>query len=191
MVWHGCITCNKNAFTPDYKSSKDSDIIRDRFNRTVSRTQKIKKKGYKVVEMKECDWVKYLKNNPDINALLEKDPLIQKDILRGRQSLFGGRTNATKLYCKATEGQEIFYYDFTSLYGFVQKYGEYYIKHPLVKIDSNDTDVTKINGFVSCTVLAPERLYHPVLPEKLGGKLLFHLCRKCAVEKKNYLLHTQ
>ena len=31
-----------------------------------------------------------------------------------------------------------------------------------------------------CLVLPPKGLLHPVLPTRVGGKLLFHLCRSCA-----------
>ena len=31
-----------------------------------------------------------------------------------------------------------------------------------------------------CKVLPPKQLLHPVLPTRVDGKLLFHLCRSCA-----------
>lgn len=188
--WHNCIVCNVNDFTEDHNGQKKAETMAQRRSRTISRNIKIKKLGYKLVEMRECDWIKFLKANTDINEKLEKDPLVQKDIIRGRQTLFGGRTNCCKLYCKAPPGFEIFYFDYTSLYSFCSKYGEFFVKHPIV-LTPDDTDISKVNGFVHATVLAPSRLYHPVLPQKINGKLLFHLCRKCAIEKTNiYCDHT-
>ena len=35
-------------------------------------------------------------------------------------------------------------------------------------------------GIVRCTVLPPRDLYHPVLPYRCKGRLLFCLCRTCA-----------
>ena len=32
-------------------------------------------------------------------------------------------------------------------------------------------------------ILAPERLFHPVLPVRAGGKLTFPLCRSCVEEE--------
>ncbi len=50
--------------------------------------------------------------------------------LNPRDSLFGGRTNALKLYHKASEDERISYVDFTSLYPFVQARKTYPIGHP-------------------------------------------------------------
>jgi len=35
-------------------------------------------------------------------------------------------------------------------------------------------------GLMRCTVLPPRDLYHPVLPYRCNGRLLFRLCRTCA-----------
>ena len=37
-------------------------------------------------------------------------------------------------------------------------------------------------GLIKCSYLPPKRLYHPVLPFRSNNKLLFCLCRTCAVE---------
>ena len=34
-----------------------------------------------------------------------------------------------------------------------------------------------------CVLLPPRNLYHPVLPVKMYGKLIFPLCRKCVEDK--------
>ena len=34
-------------------------------------------------------------------------------------------------------------------------------------------------GIVRCTVLPPRDLYHPMMPYKCNGRLLFYLCRTC------------
>lgn len=38
-------------------------------------------------------------------------------------------------------------------------------------------------------VLPPKHLLHPVLPTRVNGKLLFHLCRTCAFEKRENCTH--
>jgi hypothetical protein len=40
----------------------------------------------------------------------------------------------------------------------------------------------KTEGLIKCQVLPPKRLYHPVLLFRHHNKLLFCLCRTCAVE---------
>jgi hypothetical protein len=39
-----------------------------------------------------------------------------------------------------------------------------------------------MEGLNKCRVLPPKRLYHPVLPFRCDNKLMFCLCRTCAVE---------
>ena len=51
--------------------------------------------------------------------------------------------------------------------------------HPKI-ITENFGDLDKYEGLVKCKVLPPKRLYHLILPTKMNGKLLFHLCKVCA-----------
>ena len=40
--------------------------------------------------------------------------------------------------------------------------------------------ISEYFGLVKCSVLPPRALYHPVLPYRTQGKLMFPLCRTCA-----------
>ena len=55
--------------------------------------------------------------------------------------------------------------------------------HPEI-ITENFNDLDLYEGIVKCKVLPPKRLFHPVLPCKMNGKLLFHLYKSCAEEQK-------
>lgn len=83
--------------------------------------------------------------------------------------------------------EKISYVDVCSLYPYVNKYGLYPIGHPTI-ITENFTEITKGNkpyeGLVKCCILPPKRLLHPVLPFRSEGKLLFPLCKTCAVQKQ-------
>ena len=39
----------------------------------------------------------------------------------------------------------------------------------------------KAEGLIKCTIVPPERLYHPVLPFRANQKLMFSLCRTCVL----------
>ena len=41
-------------------------------------------------------------------------------------------------------------------------------------------DLSSYFGLVKCTVLPPRGLFHPVLPYRTQGKLMFPLCKSCA-----------
>jgi hypothetical protein len=66
------------------------------------------------------------------------------------------------------------YVDVCSLYPYVLKYKPFPIGHPQI-ITSDFEDVNQYFGLIRCHVFPPRGLYHPVLPYKTGGKLLFPL----------------
>ncbi|XP_062611929.1 uncharacterized protein LOC134273736 [Saccostrea cucullata] len=120
----------------------------------------------------------------DFDQQVQKDESLQHfvrdldipDPLNPREALYGGRTNATKLYCE--EG-DMRYVDVCSLYPYVLKHRPFPLGHPEIITDEFQ-DVRSYFGLIHCRVLPPRGLYHPVLPYRTGGKLLFPLCRTCA-----------
>ena len=87
--------------------------------------------------------------------------------------------NAATLHYKIKEGETIEYVDFTSLYPAVNKYDKYMVGHPQI-ILCNFKSIDKYFCLAQVSVLPPQGLFHPVLPCKFGGKLLFPPCRTCA-----------
>lgn len=71
------------------------------------------------------------------------------------------------------------YVDFTSLYPWCNKMTRAVVGHPHI-ITENFDDVTTYFGLIKCTVLPPRGLFHPVLPYRTQGKLMFPLCKTCA-----------
>lgn len=53
------------------------------------------------------------------------------------------------------------------------------VGHPRI-ITENFEDVSSYFGLIKCTVLPPRGLFHPVLPYRTQGKLMFPLCKSCA-----------
>jgi hypothetical protein len=53
------------------------------------------------------------------------------------------------------------------------------VGHPCI-ITENFDGVTAYFGLIKCTVLPPRGLFHPVLPYRTQGKLMFPLCKTCA-----------
>jgi hypothetical protein len=50
--------------------------------------------------------------------------------------------------------------------------------------DKNCPKLTEAFGLVKGVMLAPKKLYHPVLPLHQNGKNMFMLCHKCALEEQ-------
>ena len=99
-----------------------------------------------------------------------------------RESFFGGRCNALKLYHKIAPGERILYEDFTSLYPWTQKYGAFGVGHPVI-ITEDFKPIHEYFGIAKVTIEAPGDLYHPVLPVRCRNKLMFPLCKRCATDQ--------
>ena len=171
-LYHGCQKCyQSNTFIPMlqkttneiyYHHSKRLDKIRDLMP------------DYTIIEMWECDW--------------NKQSIKVNEPLKPRDALFGGRTNAIKLFYECNTNEKIKYYDYTSLYPYVQKYCRFPIGHPTI-ITENFQDVRNYFGLIKCTILPPKDLYIPVLPARINNKLVFTLCSKCPLENKSKCNH--
>ncbi|XP_055999674.1 uncharacterized protein LOC130047925 [Ostrea edulis] len=141
---------------------------------TLKRATALEEQGYTVVSLWEHEFDQQVQNNIELQTFIQEVNI--QDPLNPREALYGGRTNATRLYCN--EG-DMRYVDVCSLYLYVLKYKPFPTGHPQV-ITSDFKNVREYFGLIHCRVLPPRGLYHHVLPYKTGGKLLFPLCRTCA-----------
>ncbi len=104
-----------------------------------------------------------------------------------RKAFFGGRTNAVKLYHTFENGEKGSYNDVCSLYPATLMYDPFPTGHPTI-ITENFQRITKkskpYKGIISCTVVPPRSLLHPVLPHKSQKKTTFPLCRTCVDQRQ-------
>ncbi|XP_053378490.1 uncharacterized protein LOC128548119 [Mercenaria mercenaria] len=107
-----------------------------------------------------------------IKALDLVPPLEPKD------AFYGGRTEGFKLLETSEEDKKIQYYDFTSLYPYINKTGKVPLGHPKI-IKKKFKSLDKYEGLIKCKILPPDNLFIPVLPMKVNDKLVFGLCRTC------------
>jgi len=57
--------------------------------------------------------------------------------------------------------------------------------------ESDNCDISKFFGLVTCIVLAPDKLHLPILPLRHNGKLFFPLCFVCMTSGENdYCQHS-
>ena len=177
--FHGCRTCYPNRTEPH--SRLENRCADDVYRCTQKKLQVLRDKRYNIVEIWECEWEQMKKDRADVKAFVDQLAIVTP--LNPRDAFCGGRTNAVKLYHHAEEGEEIDYYDYTSLYPYVNKNGEYALKHPEIIFQPGHTDISRYFGIAQCTVLPPYELYHPVLPLRQNDKLTFPLCRSCVEEE--------
>lgn len=151
------------------------------YSKTLDRTRNLRDLGYNVTEMWECEYAHLRKADPDCREFFDEVEIL--DPLDPRDGFFGGRTSAARLYYKAKEDEVIRYYDYVSLYPTINKYGKLPVGHPEIYTDQRTYTVGQFYGFVKCKVLPPTNLYHPVLPYRSNGRLLFPLCKLCVDER--------
>ena len=182
--YHGCPRCYSSR---DTVNPVNGLTMQELYDRTQRKTDDLRRQGKVVHEKWECDFKEEIKNNQDLLKFYKKyepyEPLVPKD------AFFGGRTNAIRLYCEPPPGFEIRYADFTSLYPWVCKYGVYPLGHH--KMYAGEEIPDKVDGLIKCKVLPPTDLFHPVLPMRVNGKLLFPLCRTCAGEGQEHCDHNE
>lgn len=184
--FHGCMHCYK----PDTFNELLQDFMINIYDSHKKRIELIKRE-VNVVEIWECQFEQMLKYDNDLKKFLTFHNFnLFFDDIKPRDSLYGGRVNAAKLYYKISGNEKIKHYDIRSLYPYVQKYKEFPVGHPIIIKNDFKKTIESYFGLISCTVTPPRLLLFPVLPIKLNGKLLFTLCFTCAKYNLNMCNHT-
>ncbi|CAB4015355.1 DNA polymerase [Paramuricea clavata] len=155
--WHGCLKC----YSRDTINPVNGKTMQDLHQTTVEKMSYLKDQGFRE------------RNGTNQDMKCYKNPLEPRD------AFFGGRTNTAKLFHECKDGEKIRYVDFTSLYPWCNKMTRTVIGHPRI-ITENFEDISTYFGLIKCTVLPPRGLFHPVLPYRTQGKLIFPLCKLCA-----------
>ena len=124
--WHGCPECYPNLATEKHPH-RVQQTYQDLYEETQRRAQALEDQGYNVISMWEHEFDRLVQQNPQLQQFIQD--LDIQDPLNPRDALYGGRTNATRLYCE--EG-DIRYVDVCSLYPYVLKYKPFPIGHPQI-----------------------------------------------------------
>ena len=109
-LWHGCGRC----FARDTVNPVNHLSMHDLRQRTLEKIQFLKDAGYNVVEIWTCDIDRQLETDPEMKTFFERFEISEP--LQPRESFFGGRTNATRLFYEAQPDEKVHYVDFCSLY---------------------------------------------------------------------------
>ena len=183
--FHGCLHhgCRKCYPVRDIKHYANPDrTIEELYQATLTKRMDLLLAGFTVIEQWECQWDHEVQTNAAVKNFLASFDLVKP--LEPRDAFFGGRTGAVSLHAVAGEGEEIRYCDITSLYPWVNKTCEYPIGHPHIITQPIDQSIHSYFGLALVDVLPPSGLFHPVLPVRVGGKLLFPLCGSCVEEEQ-------
>ncbi|XP_052806406.1 uncharacterized protein LOC128235642 [Mya arenaria] len=171
--WHG----NPLKYSRSTMNPVNQMTMGELYDKTLEKKRYLESFGYLYRSIWESDFDQECKENPDMRSYIENLELVTP--LEPRDAFYGGRTEAYTMYKKASQDEDIDYYDVTSLYPWVNKTGKIPVGHPEI-ITENFKELHDYEGLVKCKILPPRKLFHPILPSKTNGKLLFHLCKTCA-----------
>ena len=210
--WHACSCAAGRHVETAYNSSEKSNIrknprkyIRNKLTafeirqRDAEKIKKLEDLGYTIIIF-ECKFYEMLKNDVELIEFMKKNSHTLINYIEPRESLRGGRVNASTLYFAAQNGLSANYADIKSLYPYVMYTKAFPVGHPKVLIGEKADDEKKnikiiesiennivsrkldweFEGIIFCRVIPPRKLFFPVLPAKINEKLMFHLCTKCA-----------
>ena len=175
VFFHGCRKCYPNR--SESHCHLEDRSMEDVYLCTQRKILDLESRGYTVKQMWECQWAQLKESDPVVRDFVNKLKIVAS--LNPRDAFCGGRTNAIKLYHQTETDEDIDYYDFISLYPYVNKNRDHPIGHPEIIFEPGHTDISQYFGITKCTVLPPYGLYHPVLPLRHNEKLTFLLCRTC------------
>ena len=173
--YHGCPDCYRNR--AERHTRLENRTMYDAYDKTKQTMAKLKSYGYTVIEMWECMWTRMKANNKECADYVKGLNFV--DRLNPHDAFFGGRTNAVKIHHQVSDTEKIHYIDFTSLYPFINKTARYPLGHPKIITNPGTIDISEFFGLIKCKIVAPFGLFHPVLPFRAQGKLLFPLCKAC------------
>ncbi|KAL3087217.1 hypothetical protein niasHT_020480 [Heterodera trifolii] len=172
-VWHGCNKCfpDDNMLLPNGKSAGE---VRER---DTKRLEFLRNQVGVVDVYWECEIERMLASDPEMRQAFAG--YVDDGPLEIRAAFMGGRTGPLKLFHKAREGEKISYYDFTSLYPFINFTTRYPIGHPKVHVlneevewkcaEDNPYDLSLLKVWV----IPPRQCDVPVLPVKVDDRLCF------------------
>ncbi|CAB3979926.1 DNA polymerase [Paramuricea clavata] len=114
--YHGCEKC--------YESDSYNKVNKEKFYTLREKTRRttllFRSNGFKVIEKWECDYVQEKRYTYNMLNQLRHSDFFTHLTLNPRDALFGGRTSPAKLYHESLI-EKTRYYDYTSLYPYVQK----------------------------------------------------------------------
>ena len=121
--------------------------MQDLRQRTLEKIRFLKDQGFNVMEIWTCDIERQLAADSEMKEFFDNFEVSEP--LEPRLALFGGRTNAARLFHHVEEGEKVQYVDYCSLYPWCNKYGRYPLGHPKI-ITENFAPIDQYFGLVKC-----------------------------------------
>ena len=172
--FHGCKKCKPNA--RHVKTFHHPDrTVEEMYQATCRKKELLREAGYTMIEQWDCDFRKELKQNEGLKESVKNMTWVY-EMLCMEEEL--GWQNGTMKQKKRNK--------------FITKISRV-CTHPSISMGLTrlgiqsllNQDISQYFGIAKVDVIAPEKLFHPVLPVKINEKLMFLLCKKCAEDQQS------
>lgn len=180
---HGCLECYPQRDRPIWHGKTPREL----YDKTCKRKDLIEDAGYFVTTKRECEIRRMLNENIEMKQFFDDYPDVGP--IQFSDALSGGRTNVFRANTESTAEDHIQACDINSLYPSIMFYSPMPVGMPKRETGSVDfleepwtspKDMDGRRGLLKVEVLAPTNLTLPVLGQKIDGKFIFSLCKRCA-----------
>ena len=205
--YHFCDQCGYNTYRENFVTKKvilDADGNKKTLNYRLTKEddEQIRLMKQRYCTQQGIEYIEFWEH--ELDCLPEEYQIMYQEKLqerrqqcplkpiKHREALFGGRTEAFKLFHECSEDEVIEYHDVNGLYPHVLMEGRYPLMDPIfispdqIKLPYDQfighlhKGQSRFAALVHCTVLPPQGLSLPVLPLRCHDKLFFALCKICA-----------
>ena len=194
--WHGCRHCFPDR-TDDLDNRLHWTLDKDSRLQAASCSPKSPYGPFTLITSWSCEFKKERLHNKELEHFVKAYcKAIDAEPLSPRDCFKGGMTQVFHHHVKATNGDKIGYFDFTSLYPAINAFELYPVGHPDILLGLECTQefpsITEallndsIFGLLRCELYPPYDCLHPQIGMKISDKLMFGLCRTC-MEEENQL----
>ena len=102
FLYTGCLDCYPDRETVNPVNGKTMQQL---YEDTLEKVCYLENQGFEVIEKKECEFVKEMEHDEELRRYFEEYEIV--DPLQPRDGLYGGRTNAVKLFHECQDDEEI------------------------------------------------------------------------------------
>lgn len=125
--WHGCKKCYK------YRPKRNlPDSLDDRYENTMLWIEKVRGLGYTICSIWECDFKRFLKQNPDVDYRISNATSMLYAPINVRDAIYGGLVDVFRTKYEVGPGEKIRFLDYKSLYPHCNKRYGFFKGHPTI-----------------------------------------------------------
>jgi hypothetical protein len=160
-------------------TTKNVDTLVARYEQTISRMEQMSRSGYQVKFSLNVSlsMLVYRPRTARQPRSVSESPVLQGRSVRGPYRGHAPTLKGAEMREYAVCGYNVHLSVYTQVF-------QVSVGHPVIHVGDTCIDkesCQRMDGQMKCSIVPPEKLYHPVLPILANQKLMFCLCRNCVL----------